>query len=768
MDNQSLASALEAAGVGIWEFAVDDHSFFYDSRCAAILSIPTDREAFERAVNQTRAPQQDGKFEFTFPLPDAGRRLYVSGGSSSGGKRISGIAHTLPQLAEKTTKFTESEALFQNIIEQSPMAIGLLTGPDLVLEVGNQAIFELWGRDESATGKRLIDFLPEIKGQGFIELLEGVYNTGIPFFGNAALARLERNGVLEDAYFNFSYTPWRRNGRVTGVIVLAVEVTILIRTQQALESSEARLRAVISGAPAAMALFTGRDLIVEMPNQAFIDIAAQGREIVGMPLREAMPELVDQPFLQLLDDVYTSGKTYEGFGVPGDIIQDGKVTRHYFNFSYSPLFDAEGKVNAILDITVDVTKLVETQRQMQEADSLMRGAVELAGLGVWSINGLAGQLTYSDRMYEWCGVDPKGGHAAGNFSQVDELDRARVEAAIVRAFDPASDGSFDEEFTVVHGVSQRKRILHAIGKVLPDEAGRPAKIIGTAQDITVHRQVQMALEQQIQDRTEELDASNEELQAANEELAVTNEELAQSNEDLISSNEDLQQFAHVTSHDLKEPLRKMRTFLSRIVEDPGTTFSAKSSNYIERMNVSAARMSEMIEGILKYSTINAGNQLIQVVDLNAVLRDVAVDLEMIIAQKRATVTCDELPVLQGAGILLYQLFYNLVINALKFSAEGVAPVIRISATGVVRNGVPHASIEVRDNGIGFGQENALLIFNTFTRLHTKDRYEGTGLGLALCKKIVHRHHGTILAEGRPGEGAVFIVELPVQQPKPAV
>jgi PAS domain S-box-containing protein len=669
----------------------------------------------------------------------------------------------------------ESEERFRSIVEQAPMGIGLLTGAEMVLEIGNDSIFQLWGKDRSATGKRLIDFLPEIKGQGFLELLETVYRTGEPYFGTATLAKLVRNSQLENAYFNFAYTPLRTNGVVTGVMVLATEVTEMVLAQQALQTSESQLRAVISGAPAAMSLFIGRDFVVEMPNQAFIDIAAQGREIIGKPLREAMPELIDQPFMQLLDDVYTSGKTYEGFGVPGDIIQDGKVTKHYFNFSYSPLFDANGKVYAILDITADVTEQMKAQQQIQEAESLMRGAVELAQLGIWSVDAESGRLSYSDRMFEWCGIDPQTGHAEDDFSQVEPDDRQRVEEAIARALEGGSDGIFDEEFTVVHAETGRRRVLHAYGKTVLNEEGVVVKIMGTAQDITAQRLVQMTLEQEIQVRTEELDASNEELQAANEELAVTNEELAQLNEDLAqandelaNSNEDLQQFAHVTSHDLKEPLRKMKTFLSRMEDDPNNHISPQSKIFLERIKISAARMSDMIEGVLKYSTINAGNQLIQRVDLNDVMKNILVDLEMLIAQKRAAVQIEQLPVVEGAAVLLYQLLYNLVINALKFASAERPPIIRVTGTRELKNNIAFAKLEIEDNGIGFDQQNATRIFDTFTRLNTKDEYEGTGLGLALCKKIVVRHHGQIEANGRPGQGAIFTIWLPIEQPKPTV
>jgi signal transduction histidine kinase len=152
---------------------------------------------------------------------------------------------------------------------------------------------------------------------------------------------------------------------------------------------------------------------------------------------------------------------------------------------------------------------------------------------------------------------------------------------------------------------------------------------------------------------------------------------------------------------------------------------------------------------------NAGNQLIQRVDLNDVMKNILVDLEMLIAQKRAAVHVEQLPVVEGAAVLLYQLLYNLVINALKFTSAERPPIIRVTGARELKNNVTYAKLVIEDNGIGFDQKNATRIF-------------GTGLGLALCKKIVVRHHGQIEANGRPGQGAIFTIWLPIGQPKPTV
>jgi signal transduction histidine kinase len=250
-----------------------------------------------------------------------------------------------------------------------------------------------------------------------------------------------------------------------------------------------------------------------------------------------------------------------------------------------------------------------------------------------------------------------------------------------------------------------------------------------------------------------------------EEVRRRTQQLNELNISLQQSNNDLQQFAHVASHDLKEPLRKVKVFSGRLADDPGTKFSDKSRIYIEKINSAVDRMFMMVEGVLHYSMMNANSQTVECVDLNTVFQNIESDLELPISQKSAKLEYSKLPSVEGAMVLIYQLFYNLVNNSLKFSKDGVDPYIKVSSSIVQKNGKDYAQINVEDNGIGFEQDQAQRIFNTFERLNSKDRYEGTGLGLSLCKRIAQRHGGSIEAHGREEQGAIFIVELPVKQPK---
>jgi signal transduction histidine kinase len=235
-------------------------------------------------------------------------------------------------------------------------------------------------------------------------------------------------------------------------------------------------------------------------------------------------------------------------------------------------------------------------------------------------------------------------------------------------------------------------------------------------------------------------------------------ELRKMNALLQQSNEDLRQFAHVASHDLKEPIRKVKVYTGRLQEDGASLFSLRATGYLEKINSAANRMLGMVEGVLRYSTINSTEEQTEVVDLNRIVRAIESDLELVIAQKKATLHYLQLPTIEGGVVLLYQLFYNLINNSLKFSRADVP--CRIHISSMIDQ--DQALIRITDNGIGFDQEQAERIFDTFSRLNAKDKYEGTGLGLSLCKKIVLRHGGVIEAAGKKGEGSEFRILLPLK------
>jgi two-component system sensor kinase FixL len=233
-------------------------------------------------------------------------------------------------------------------------------------------------------------------------------------------------------------------------------------------------------------------------------------------------------------------------------------------------------------------------------------------------------------------------------------------------------------------------------------------------------------------------------------------ELENKRKQLEKSNQELEQFAWLTSHDLKEPLRKILTFSDALIKKHNDNDPATSLNYLKKIHRSANRMNELIEAVLLYSNVATDKDLFSEVNLNEVVRDVLEDLELVITSKNAVIEIDPLPVVHAIPIQMRQLFQNLISNAIKYSKPEEAPHVHINSTDIGE----HFKITVKDNGIGFQNVYAEKIFQVFQRLLTNKIYEGTGIGLALCKKIIEAHNGTIHAESEEGVGSHFIVHLP--------
>jgi light-regulated signal transduction histidine kinase (bacteriophytochrome) len=229
---------------------------------------------------------------------------------------------------------------------------------------------------------------------------------------------------------------------------------------------------------------------------------------------------------------------------------------------------------------------------------------------------------------------------------------------------------------------------------------------------------------------------------------------------LARSNRELEQFAYIASHDLQEPLRKITSFSSRLVSKYKDTLGEQGIDYLSRMENATVRMQSLIEGLLTYSRVTTKAQPFSSVSLGAIIAGVLSDLETAIRDSGATVTCGELPSVEADPLQMRQLFQNLIGNALKYHAPGVAPAVTVNASCVRST----CTITVSDNGIGFEQKYAEQIFGVFQRLHGRSsEYKGSGIGLSVCRKIVDRHGGTITARGELDKGATFTVQLPLRQ-----
>ncbi|WP_165871536.1 PAS domain S-box protein [Flaviaesturariibacter flavus] len=750
--------------------------------------------------------------------------------------------------------FGNDDARFRNLIQQSSAVIAVLLGEELRIAEANPAALELWQVGSEVIGEPIFEVLPELRTQGFPELMRQVLHTGIPYRGTQLPTRFERpGGVADTRYFNTEYTPFYEQDTITGVMLLATDVTgqVLARQQRSIAEDEVqsaiaaadlgywnvdprnftlksnRRTRELFGLPAdqedvdmkfAIAAIhdDDRDRVVAAITRTITDpahsnydieyrvvhpedggtryVRAIGKsyfdngvayrfsgtiqDITRKKLAEERLRASEQRFGAAISAVQgvlwtnnaegrmvgeqpgwsaLTGQTqaeYEGFGwataVHPDDAQptveawtDAVRAKKKFVFEHRlrrrdgswgrysiqaiPILSDDGSIREWVGVHTDITEQRAAEEALRNSEAQLRLLADFMPQIVWATDATGYHDFFNQRWYEFTGLSYEQTKGEGWSLVLHPEDVARTQLVWHHCLDTGA--YYEVEYRMRRADGEYRWLLARATPVRNDE-GIIVRWFGTCTDIHDQKAFANTLERLVAERTVELQRSND----------------------------DLQQFAHVASHDLKEPVRKIATFESRLSHEFGAELPERAKAYLEKIRNAARRMYTMIEGVLRYSSISEGEQAAGQVDLNEIIAQIRSDLEVLIADKEARIEAGPLPVLPGSSTLLYQLFYNILNNALKFAAPGRPLQVRISAEAL-----PGATrISVADNGIGFSPANRERIFKTFTRLHPKDRYEGTGLGLALCQKIVSRHGGTISAEGQEGEGATFIVTLPLQ------
>ncbi|NCD69361.1 ATP-binding protein [Mucilaginibacter agri] len=651
------------------------------------------------------------------------------------------------------------------VLSLSKNATAIYTTHDIIIETANDAMIAFWGKDRAVIGKPLEEAVPELKGQPFIGMLQKVLNTGITEAGEGIAAELLIEGKLRTSYYDFEYRAIKNSaGETYCILHTAADVTARVLGEMAIENAreqkealeseqalneelaaaneelnsinrelhqteeslrqlnieledrvaertreltknEARLRYLLADAPVAMAVFTGRELIIEAANKKVLEAWGKTPEIIGMPLHIAIPELVGQEFLGILDNVYTSGEPYYGNEVKALLEQNGIIEEVYSNFVYHPLKNASGKTDSIMLAANIVTEQVKARKQIEASEKRFRFMLNAIPQQVWTALP-NGALDYVNQVV--CddfgdGFPAIVGHGWQKYIHPDDLPLALTNW--VTSLETGEEYVVEFRLLFNDGV-YRWHMARALPFI---EEGQIKLWLGTNTNI----------------------------------------------DDRKSNEQKKDEFLSIASHELKTPLTSIKAFNQLMKR---TSNAEKQESFINKSSEHIVRLEKLINDLLDVTRINAGKMeySMEPFSFKMLLADTVESVQHISPTHNIILETVADVTYVGDQYRLEQVVNNFLTNAVKYSpgAEKVLVNSKIDHNNLI--------VSVKDFGIGIAEQDLDHLFDRYYRVDsTSMRFEGLGLGLFISSQIIKGHKGSFWIDSEEGKGSTFYFKLPL-------
>ncbi len=501
-------------------------------------------------------------------------------------------------------------------------------------------------------------------------------------------------------------------------VAFVLDITERKKAEESLIQNQKLLQDIINGFPS--------PIFVKDTEGRFLTVNKILEELLGVKNEELKGKTDYDIITKELADYYRDNDQ--------KVLEEGKALsieeeadlidgHHTFIANKFPIYDSNGKPYGVGSISTDITGLKKIEDNLKESEERLRLAQTLGNVGIWDWNTITNELHFTPELEQLYGLTPGTIKTYQDWRQLthpDDIEKIEAE----RDEKIANHEPFDLEFRIQHKSGQ-KHWLSAKGGAIYNDEGDILRVLGINEDIT-----------------ERINRENE--------LEITMDELKR-------SNEELERFAYVSSHDLQEPLRMVTLYSQLLERRYKDSLDSDADDFIEYIVENAKRMKYLIDDLLEYSRVTSQAKEFENIDLEKVLESVLSNLSILIVENNVNVTHDSLPTVFADKNQMMQVFQNLITNAIKFRGEE-PPKIDISAQKSEKEWI----FAVKDNGIGINPKHQKQIFEVFKRLHTRDEYPGTGIGLSIAQKILERHGGRIWVESEPGKGSTFYFTIPNQ------
>ncbi|RKE83235.1 PAS domain-containing sensor histidine kinase [Epilithonimonas arachidiradicis] len=610
----------------------------------------------------------------------------------------------------KTNISQDSLAL---LLVQAPVALSMLMGNDFIIQVANPQMLTLWGKPPEIIGSKLIDAIPELQGQPFMNILSNVKSTGNPYKGYKEKCYLVRNGKTEECFFDFIYAPIFNDdeSEVIGISVVATEVTDQVLAEKKLAETEYKFENLIKESDYAIALYTGKDHIIEVANDKMLEAWGKNKSVIGQTIREGIPELEGQPFLEILRNVFETGKTYSATEDKVLLAKDGKLETFYYNFSYKPLINENGNVYAILNFATNVTDLVLAKKKIEENEGKYKNLADSLPIIIWTADKDGNIDYYNKKWYDYTGFEGIDSREAATHKILHPDDVERAMQVWRRSQESKSPYEIEYQFKDTQSEDSYKWFL---GRAVPikDINDEIIQWIGTCTDINEFKQFQQQKDN----------------------------------------------FLGIASHELKTPLTSLKLYSQYLEKNLRKQDDQKNADVAMKMDDQINKLTGLVNDLLDVTKIQNGKILLNKSNFNfdELVAEIITEQQMSTSH-RIYLDSENIGDIYGDRHRISQVMSNLISNAIKYSPDSdkIQITTKLTEEGCVQ-------FSVRDYGIGIPEDKKNKVFEQYYRVSgsKEHTFPGLGLGLYISSEIIKRSGGRIFVNSIEGKGSDFCFEIP--------
>lgn len=599
------------------------------------------------------------------------------------------------------------------LLIQAPIAMSMLMGDDFVIKVANPQMLELWGKPHDAIGKKLIEALPELEGQPYMDILTIVKTTGNIYKGYKEKCILVRNGITEECYFDFIYAPIYNDdeSEIIGISVVATETTDQVLVEKKLAETEFKFENLIQESDYSIALYKGKNLMIDIANKSMLKTWGKNESVIGMNLEDALPELRNQPFLDILKNIFETGKTYAATEDEVLLDRDGELQTFYYNFSYKPLFNEKGEVYAILNFATEVTEMVLTKRQLKQNEEKYKNLADSLPTIVWTADKDGNIDYYNKKWYDFTGFEGIDNRETANQKILHPDDIERATQLWQNSKKSKTPYEIEYQFKEKNAEDSYRWFL---GRAVPikDTNGDVIQWIGTCTDINEFKQFQQQKDN----------------------------------------------FLGIASHELKTPLTSLKLYSQYLEKNLRKKEDDKNADVAKKMDDQINKLTGLVNDLLDVTKIQNGKILLNKSDFNfdELVNEIITEQQMSTSH-RIYLESETIGQIYGDRHRIAQVMSNLIGNAIKYSPDSDKILIN---TKLTENNT--VLFSVKDYGIGIPEDKKDKVFEQYYRVSgsMEHTFPGLGLGLYISSEIIKRSGGRIFVNSIEGKGSEFCFEIP--------